>query len=121
MNECPITEAEIRDMDLYLKGYQTSRRLLRLDRYEREFLGYRETSDEILGDSAMARARMFQIRHFIINLKNGDEKLLLYYHYVRGESVEKCAELLGISRASGFRLKKKALALAAKEKNIPKQ
>lgn len=116
MNECPITEEKIREMDAYLKGYQSNRRLLRLDRYEREYLGYRETPDEITGDGALARAKMYEIRHFIINLENGDGKLLLYYHYVRGESVEKCAELLGISRASGFRLKKKALASAVNQK-----
>ena len=113
MKQCPITEEEIREMDTYLKGYRLNCRFLRLDRYEREYLGYREDHEEKFSDSAIARAKMYGIRHYILNLKNGDEKLFLYYHYVRGESVERCAELLGISRASGFRLKRRALILAA--------
>ena len=113
MAECPISEEEIRNTENYLKAYKTNQRLLRLDRYERQYLGYRDRSDEILGDGAFARARMQEIRHFILSLANGDEKLLLYYHYVRGESVEKCAELLGISRAGAFRLKKRAVIMAA--------
>ncbi len=112
MAECPITEEAVRNVENYLKGYGLNRRLLRLDRYEREYFGYRENADEVTGDDAMARAKMYEIRHFIMEMANSDEKLFLYYHYVRGESVEKCAELLGISRASGFRLKKKALAAA---------
>ncbi|MBR2353326.1 MAG: hypothetical protein IKA76_02345 [Clostridia bacterium] len=113
MAQCPISEGDIRKTENYLKAYQTNNRLLRLDRYERKYMGYQEQSDEILGDGALARARMFEIRHFIMGLSNSDEKLLLYYHYVRGESVEKCAELFGISRASAFRLKKKALTMAS--------
>ena len=113
MTESPISKEEVRKIDDYLKAYQLNRRLLRLDRYEREYLGYRETVDEVMGDGALARAKMYEIRHFIMEMANSDEKLLLYYHYIRGESVEKCGELLGISRASAFRLKKKALELAS--------
>ena len=65
-----------------------------------------------LGDRPLARARMFEIRHFIMDMPNSDETLMLYYHYVKGEPVERCGELLGISRSSAFRLKAKALALA---------
>ena len=66
-----------------------------------------------MGDIALARARMYEIRHFINSLPNCDEKLFLYYRYVRGESVERCAEMLGISRSSAYRLKNRALSLAA--------
>ena len=31
---------------------------------------------------------------------------LLFYHYVKGFSVEKCAEMMDIGRTSAFRLKK---------------
>ena len=75
-------------------------------------MGYRESFDEFVGDGALARAKMYEIRHFILGLPNSDEKLLLYYHYIRCEPVEKCAELFGISRASAFRLKKRALIMA---------
>jgi hypothetical protein len=113
MTDCPISETEIRETDQYLKGYQTQRKLLRLDRYEREYFGYRDTPDELPVEVALARAVMFEIRHFILKMENSDEKLFLYYHYVRGESVEKCGELLGISRAGAFRMKRRALRLAA--------
>ena len=113
MNKESVSEEEIRMTEEYLKGYGINRKLLRLERYEREYFGYREDSEELPGEAPLARARMFEIRHFIMSMKNSDEKLLLYYHYVRGESVEKCAELLGISRAGGFRMKKRALTQAA--------
>ena len=99
-------------MDGYLKGYHFQRKLLRLARYEETYFRRREEREEDTGEMPLARARMFEIRHFIMSLPNGDEKLLLYYHYVRGESVERCAELLGVARASGYRLKKRALNMA---------
>ena len=116
MTNSSVTDSEIRSAENYLKGYGLNRKLLRLDRYEREYMGYKENEETPLGDIPLARAKMFEIRHFIMELENSDEKLLLYYHYVRGEPVEKCAELLGISRSSGFRLKKKALILAAEQR-----
>lgn len=100
--------------DEYLKGYGFNRRLLRLARYEKEYFGESELEEAEVGEPPLARARMFAIRHFIMSLPNGDEKLLLYYHYVRGESVERCSELLGIARSSGFRLKKRALLRVAR-------
>ncbi len=108
-----VSEDEIQKTNNYLKGYSLNQKLLRLDRYERDYLGYEDSEENIAGDTAIARGKMFEIRHFIMGLDNGDEKLLLYYHYIRGESVERCAELLGISRSSGFRLKKRALLLAS--------
>ena len=116
MTESLISEVEIKEIDNYLKGYALNMKLLRRDRYERSYFGYKDGEDSVFNDAPLARARMFEIRHFIMEMKNSDEKLLLYYHYVRGESVEKCAELLGISRSSAFRLKKRALTLAARKR-----
>ena len=113
MEKESVSEEEIRAMEEYLRGYGHNRKLLRLDRYERTYFGWRPTEEDLPGEPPLARARMYEIRHFIMGLPNTDEKLLLYYHYVRGESVEKCAELLGISRSSGFRMKKRALCRAA--------
>lgn len=111
-----IDEERRAEMDNYLKTYGFQRKLLRLSRYERTYFGVTETEDDLPGETALARARMFEVRHFIMSLPNGNEKLLLYYHYIRGETVEKCAELLEISRAGGYRLKKRALTLAALHK-----
>jgi DNA-directed RNA polymerase specialized sigma24 family protein len=102
-----------RNMDDYLKGYQINRKLLRIDRYEKEYFHTDESDVEAFGEAPLARARMFEIRHFVMRLENSDEKLLLYYHYIKGEPVEKCAELLGVSRSTAFRLKSRALRKAA--------
>ena len=113
MNFENISEEEIKETEEYLLGYSLNRKLLRMDRYEREYYGANAGLDlEAPGEVPLARARMYEVRHFIMSLHNCDEKLFLYYRYVRGESVERCAELLGISRASGFRMRKRALSLA---------
>ncbi|MBQ8140138.1 MAG: DUF1492 domain-containing protein [Clostridia bacterium] len=111
-------EEKIRLTDDYLKGYQLNRKLLRLDRYEKEYFHTDEGDVEAFGEAPLARARMFEIRHFIMEMRNCDEKLMLYYHYIKGESVERCAELLGISRSTAFRMKRRALVLAAEKRAV---
>lgn len=118
MEKISVSEDEIRTMDDYLKGYVMNQKLLKLDRYERTYFGYKDGEDSLPTDAPLARAKMFEIRHFVMDMKNGDEKLMLYYHYIRGESVERCAELLGISRSSGFRLKKRALAALVRKRAL---
>lgn len=113
-----ITDEEIEQMRNYLLGYKLSRDLLELEKYEREFIRSREWASERPGDITLSRAKMFEIRHFILNLPNSNEKILLYLHYIDCEPIERCGNIMGISRSSAFRLKKKALALAcAKSKN----
>ena len=107
-------EISIKDAEDYLSGYGLNRKLLRMDRYEREYYSSQFAFGldyESSGEVPLARARMYEIRHFIMSLENCDEKLFLYYRYVKGETVERCAEMLGISRASGFRMRKRALQL----------
>ena len=105
---------KIEEIENYLKGYAFGAKLLRLEKYEKNYFGRRGTQEEeSFGEAPLARARMFEIRHFIMDMKSSDEKLLLYFHYIKCEPVEKCAELLGISRSSAFRMKRRALALAA--------
>lgn len=110
-----MTSEEIKITENYLKSYTLNRKLLRLDRYEKEYFGTDRADFEAFGEVPLARARMFDVRHFIMSLANCDEKILLYYHYVKGTNVERCAELLGISRSSAFRLKKRALIMAAQK------
>ena len=120
MNDFEERDESTLDMENYLKGYRLNLKLMRLDKYEKDYLGWKDEEEEPIKETLVARAKMFEIRHFVVGMKNGDEKLLLYYHYIRGESIEKCAELLGISRSSGFRLKKRALRMAAEYKNTLK-
>ena len=112
---------ELRGAQNYLKGYLLNQKLMRLDRYERTYFGFEDREGDLPDDLPLAKARMFAVRHDLMKMDNSDEKLLLYYHYIRGESVERCAELLGVSRSSAFRMKKRALmdfALLLREKNI---
>ena len=105
----------LRKTEDYLKSYRVNGKLLRLERYEKEYFGYKEGCDfEAFGEAPLARARMYEIRHFINSLDNCDEKLVLYYHYIKGESVERCAELLGVSRSTAFRMKKRGHIMVAR-------
>jgi DNA-directed RNA polymerase specialized sigma subunit len=111
-----VTTEEFSEVENYLRTYGFYRKLLRLDKYEQEYFGTQNQFPDVLdrsSEAALAHARMFDVRHFIMSMQNSDEKLFLYTHYVKGDSVEKCAELLGISRSSAFRLKKRALIVAA--------
>ena len=107
----------IEEMKNYLSGYKLYRDLLELEKYEREFLRSREWSSERPGDLTLARVKMFEIRNFILSLPNSNEKILLYIHYIDCEPIERCGDIMGISRSSAFRLKRKALALAYKHKS----
>jgi DNA-directed RNA polymerase specialized sigma subunit len=109
-----VTDEDIKEVENYLKYHSFYAKLLKLDKYEQDYFGGGERVD-IHSESTLAHARMFEIRHFIMTMQNSNEKLFLYYHYVRGDSVDRCAELIGISRSSAFRLKKRALALAAEK------
>ena len=62
-------------------------------------------------DEMTLRAEMFKIRRSVMSLPNSKEKILLYNRYIRGETMETCAELLGISRRSVFRLSHRAMEL----------
>lgn len=104
-----MTEKNVKQIENYLKGYKFNKRLLRMKNYEDKYFETCEWESESPAEFSLARAKMFEIRHFLMNMRNSNEKLLLYYHYVRGESIEHCAELMGISRSSAFRLKHRAL------------
>ncbi|MBO5938824.1 MAG: hypothetical protein J6Q82_04920 [Clostridia bacterium] len=103
-------------MEDYLRGYDFHRKLIDMDEYERSY--FYEVKKGVQGEMEipLARMKLFEIRHFVMGMENSNEKLLLYYHYVKGDSIEQCAELIGISRATAFRMKKRALSLAVLHK-----
>ena len=107
------SEKDIKDAENYLNSYKFCRRLINMKNYEDKYFDTLEWESESPAEFSLARAKMFEIRHFILDMENSSEKLMLYYHFVRGESIERCGELLGISRSSAFRMKKRALSLAA--------
>ena len=91
----------------FLCGYRLCLDMLNLRRYERrrtpDFEELCRCEDVLSGDEAFWRMRMQEVENVISSLKNGREKLILYYHYIRGESIEHAANLLGISRRTGYR------------------
>ena len=68
---------------------------------------------EGLNEEINLRAEMFELRRSILSLPDSKERFFLYNRYIHGRTVENCAELLGISRRSAFRLREKALLLYA--------
>ena len=113
MRKQSVSEEEIRRTEDYLKGYRTGEAMLSMEEYERSYFqraaGAEEQADRVL---SVFKLKQFEIRHFIMGMANSREKLMLYYHYVLGETVERCAELMGLSRSSGFRIKRRALVMA---------
>lgn len=101
----------------FLNGYRLCVEMLNLRKYERRRLqNPLDTSgcaDILAGDEAFWRARMYAVSALLGKMKNGREKLMLYYHYVKGESVERAAPLLGVSRRTAFRIHQKALLSAS--------
>ena len=108
---------------LYLEDYAVAVRMLRLcreDAREREQVALDCRLDparcgEVGGDEAYWLARMREIRAFIDAIPPRDCKLLMYYHYIRGLTVERSAEELDVSVRTAFRLKSRAIGVAAKQ------
>ena len=102
---------------VFLEDYQSAVRMLRICRLEEK--ARRGSEDgvvyygEVGGTADEWLRRMHSIENFIKSLPHMPSKMLLYYHYIYGDTVERAAEDLDISRRHAFRLKKRALSLAA--------
>ena len=107
-------------MDKILSEYSVFRKLLDMELYNNQYFGNAEIllkKERIAAlsgsETSRIKAKMFSLRRFVLSLGGCNEKLFLFYHYIHGESVGRVAELMGISRRSAFRLKKRALEFAA--------
>ena len=126
-----VSAEELRAAEEYLSSYRHGARMLDCMRYGKQFMGsevlpedpllyWSETyedreSDSDGADETIIRARMYGVRQFISELKcDSNTRLLLYWHYIRGVSVTRCAEMMDISRAGAFRVRKRALETAAR-------
>ena len=100
----------------FLCGYQLCLDMLKLRKYERKrakaFEEACECADILSGDEAYWKARIYEVATLLGNMKNSREKMVLYYRYVRGESLESAARLMGISRRTAYRLWHRGLFIA---------
>ena len=110
------------EAERYLSEYTVFRMMKEMDEYELDSFGkseeYMDMMDRELtlpGAKSVATAKLFEIRRFVMSLGNCNEKVFLFYHYIHGESVGRCAELMGQAPRSMFRLKKRALVFAGKK------
>jgi hypothetical protein len=105
------------EMDKILSEYSVFRKLFERDNggYPTfENPSYYEVNDD--GNSEFCgrcSVKLFEIRRFVNSLPVGDERVLLFLHYIHGETLEKCAERMLLSRRSVYRLHRCALELAA--------
>lgn len=126
-----VSAEELRAAEEYLSSYRHGARMLDCMRYGRQFMGsevlpedpllyWSENYEDIERDSdgvdeSIIRARMYGVRQFISELKcDSNTRMLLYWHYIRGVTVTRCAEMMDISRAGAFRVRKRALEAAAR-------
>ncbi len=112
-------DAEVERTRSFLCGYRLCLDMLRLHRYERRLGRGRRGFDDpcdcediLSGNEGMWRARMYEVSLLLDGMPPGREKLMLYYHYIRGESIERTADLLSVSRRTGYRLHRRALITA---------
>lgn len=74
---------------LYLESYRHGCRMLRADRYAREYFddGFDRDDEEKREDEldlSLVRARLCAVRSFVSSLPCGETgRMLLYYHYIR--------------------------------------
>lgn len=111
-----VRREKIREVREYLAGYRFCVEMLQLRRYERVHPSCFDEpiGEELLsGNEAFWKSRMLEIGLFIGSLPNGRAKLVLHYRYIKGMSVERIADLLGVSRRTGYRLHDKGLLLAS--------
>ena len=112
----PLPDARILEARDFLRDYQIGLRFLQLRHFERRRNPEEQfpTGDEFLrGNEAFWRARMQAVCSLIGAMKNGREKLILYYHYVQGESLERASDRIGFSRRTGYRLHQKGLLIVS--------
>lgn len=94
----------------YLRDYRRTYSLMKSSAMTRKYLENTDLDDD--SAETVYRAKMFEIRAFVLSIDQTPEKMLLYYYYIKGFTLDKCAKILGISRRSVYRLKLKALDLA---------
>ncbi len=99
-------------------GYQLCMDMLNLRKYERKRVKKFDEEcgceDVLRGNESYWKARIYEVASLLGSMKNGREKAVLYYRYVKGETMESSARLLGVSRRTVFRLRDRGLLNAGR-------
>ena len=70
------------------------------------------------GDRVLITMRMREIEREVRALPISRERLLLELHYFEGHSIEHCAELMQVSRATAFRLRRRAVTALERQAKL---
>lgn len=115
--EVELRRRRIENIRDYLSGYRVCLDMLDLRKYERRRVRRQEEDcsceDVFSGDEFYWRSRVSEVTTLVQAMKNSREKVVIYYHYIRGESIEHIADFLGVSRRTGYRLHEKGLLSAS--------
>ena len=103
------------EVERYLETYRTYARMIEMNRYEANYFASATPAAGLRVEESEAylQGKLYEIRSFILSIPKSEETLFLYYHYVHGETVDRCAELLHVSRATAYRMRVRALKTAA--------
>ena len=111
--QADVSEDEIEEVRQFLCSYQLCLDLLNLRKHERrrakKFDEPFVCDDVLEGSESLWRLRIYEVQELISSMRNCREKVLLYYHYVRSMSIEHAADMIGVSRRTGYRLHRKGL------------
>lgn len=127
-----VTAGELALAREFLESYRIGQRMLDCAEYDRKYFDHErrrrmydyiceENGTErggVLGssfDETVLRVRMYGVQNLIETLHcDTNTRLLLYWHYLRGRPVTYCASIIGVSRASAFRIRRRALEAVAR-------
>ena len=111
-----MQESEVIEL---LKQYPVCKRFIDSQAYAKEYFNPHSTQQ--ICDKEVYAARMCVIESLIQLLAPSDECTLLYLHYIKDFSVEKCAECMYMSRRTAYRMLKKAYKLICEAINKTKE
>ena len=94
------------DLVSLLKSYPVDAKFIFSQKYAKEYFDKYGTLTLSGEDERLARMNV--VESVIDLLKPSNEHTLLHLHYIKDITVEKCAESMGISRRTAFRLLNKA-------------
>lgn len=89
-----------------LKQYGVCKKHIDSQAYAKEYFNPDGTQE--IDEKEQYEARIHTIEALIQLLSPSAEYTLLRLHYIKGISVEKCAECIGVSRRTAYRMLKKA-------------